>query len=96
MGDSRAVACVCGVARPLSFDHKPVNAEESRRINAAGGWVEFNRVNGNLALSRALGDFSFKCNSEKSAEEQIVTGMSFISFRFFIFKTLLFFNELLV
>ena len=26
----------------------------------AGGWVEYNRVNGNLALSRALGDFVFK------------------------------------
>lgn len=30
---------------------------------------------GNLALSRALGDFVFKRNPEKSAEEQIVTGM---------------------
>jgi protein phosphatase 2C family protein 2/3 len=44
------------------------------RIVAAGGWVEFNRVNGNLALSRALGDFIFKRNDSKSAEEQIVTG----------------------
>ncbi|VDD88401.1 unnamed protein product [Enterobius vermicularis] len=73
VGDSRAVACVSGVAKPLSFDHKPANDDESRRINAAGGWVEFNRVNGNLALSRALGDFAFKCNLEKSPEEQIVT-----------------------
>ena len=29
---------------------------------------------GNLALSRALGDFVFKKNEEKSAKEQIVTG----------------------
>ena len=29
---------------------------------------------GNLALSRALGDFAFKRNSKKPAEEQIVTG----------------------
>ena len=28
---------------------------------------------GNLALSRALGDFVFKKNEKKSAEEQIVT-----------------------
>lgn len=34
------------------------------------------RVNGNLALSRALGDFSFKKNEDKSPEEQIVTGTS--------------------
>ena len=31
---------------------------------------------GNLALSRALGDFCFKKNDKKSAEEQIVTGRS--------------------
>ena len=31
---------------------------------------------GNLALSRALGDFCFKKNDKKSAEEQIVTGMN--------------------
>lgn len=29
---------------------------------------------GNLALSRALGDFIFKKNPSKSVEEQIVTG----------------------
>ena len=29
---------------------------------------------GNLALSRALGDFVFKKNDKKKAEEQIVTG----------------------
>ncbi|MFH4973923.1 hypothetical protein AB6A40_000632 [Gnathostoma spinigerum] len=73
VGDSRAVACVSGEARPLSFDHKPANEAEARRIVAAGGWVEFNRVNGNLALSRALGDFAFKKNEQIKAEEQIVT-----------------------
>jgi hypothetical protein len=31
-------------------------------------------VNGNLALSRALGDFAFKNNENMSAREQIVTG----------------------
>lgn len=73
VGDSRAVASVAGEVEQLSFDHKPSNEAESRRITAAGGWVEFNRVNGNLALSRALGDFVFKKNEKKRAEEQIVT-----------------------
>lgn len=74
VGDSRAIACIAGHVSPLSFDHKPSNEDEAKRINAAGGWVELNRVNGNLALSRALGDFVFKKNEKKRPEEQIVTG----------------------
>lgn len=75
VGDSRSCASVCGEVQQLSFDHKPSNETENNRIIAAGGWVEFNRVNGNLALSRALGDFVFKRNDKKSAEEQIVTAL---------------------
>lgn len=74
MGDSRAIASINGNVDVLSLDHKPGNDTEIKRIQAAGGWVEFNRVNGNLALSRALGDFVFKKNEKKTAEEQIVTG----------------------
>ncbi|WFD43199.1 protein-serine/threonine phosphatase [Malassezia psittaci] len=62
-----------GGAKPLSYDHKPSNPDEHSRILNAGGFVEFDRVNGNLALSRALGDFEFKQNSSLPAEEQIVT-----------------------
>lgn len=40
---------------------------------AAGGFVEFGRVNGNLALSRAIGDIEFKRNTHLSKEAQIVT-----------------------
>jgi|UniRef100_A0AC35GMB1 protein phosphatase 2C family protein 2/3 len=73
VGDSRAVSCINGVAMPLSFDHKPGNEDEQKRIHDAGGWVEYNRVNGNLALSRALGDFIYKRNDAKLAKDQIVT-----------------------
>ena len=89
-GDSRAVLSQAGTAIPLSNDHKPLNHEEYNRIVAAGGFVEFGRVNGNyynqpakgrtfsnilgnLALSRALGDFNFKENPSLPVEEQIVT-----------------------
>jgi serine/threonine protein phosphatase PrpC len=48
------------VAEPLSEDHKPENDEELKRIIAAGGHVEDNRVNGSLNLSRSLGDFEYK------------------------------------
>jgi serine/threonine protein phosphatase PrpC len=74
-GDSRAVISQRGKAVPLSVDHKPNDPEEMKRIIAAGGWVDACRVNGNLALSRALGDFIFKNNDSLKAEEQIVTGM---------------------
>ena len=35
-----------GQVEQLSFDHKPGNEAETKRIISAGGWVEFNRVNG--------------------------------------------------
>ena len=57
----------------MSNDHKPTNKEETERIVAAGGFVEFGRVNGNLALSRAIGDFEFKQNFSLAPEKQIVT-----------------------
>jgi len=46
---------------------------EKARICAAGGFVDFGRVNGNLALSRAIGDFEFKKSADLSPEQQIVT-----------------------
>nr|CAI5856462.1 unnamed protein product [Callosobruchus analis] len=72
-GDSRAVACIAGKMELLSQDHKPSDKVEYNRIVAAGGWVDANRVKGNLALSRALGDYAFKRNQHKRPEEQIVT-----------------------
>ncbi|KAK6524322.1 Protein phosphatase 2C 2 [Orbilia ellipsospora] len=72
-GDSRTVLGVKGRAKPLSFDHKPQNEGEKARITAAGGFVDFGRVNGNLALSRAIGDFEFKKSADLPPEQQIVT-----------------------
>ena len=72
-GDSRSVLALDGVAKTLSFDHKPSLMNEQSRIVAANGFVETDRVNGNLALSRAIGDFEFKTNENVSTEEQIVT-----------------------
>ena len=59
-GDSRAVLARDGIAVTLSEDHKPFNDGEKDRIEAAGSHVKFNRVNGDLAVSRALGDFVYK------------------------------------
>ena len=73
IGDSRCIACTNGLAEPLSSDHKPCNDEEKSRIEQAGGFVEFNRVNGNLALSRAFGDFAFKSRCDLPQEQQMIT-----------------------
>ncbi|CAI5755520.1 unnamed protein product [Candida verbasci] len=72
-GDSRTIMSINGFAKNLSYDHKPSNEGEKARICAAGGYVDMGRVNGNLALSRGIGDFDFKKNVDLPAEEQIVT-----------------------
>ncbi|OAA33407.1 Protein phosphatase 2C [Moelleriella libera RCEF 2490] len=72
-GDSRGVLGIKGRAKPMSQDHKPQLENEKNRITAAGGFVDFGRVNGNLALSRAIGDFEFKKSAELPPEQQIVT-----------------------
>jgi serine/threonine protein phosphatase PrpC len=58
---------------PLSEDHKPDDPIEKKRIYNANGFVEDGRVNGMLALSRALGDFEYKNNPAMKAKDQAVT-----------------------
>lgn len=72
-GDSRTIMSINGYAKALSYDHKPSNEGEKTRICSAGGYVDMGRVNGNLALSRGIGDFEFKKNLDLPPEEQIVT-----------------------
>lgn len=71
-GDSRAILRRAGSVLPLSFDHKPNNIPESERINQAGGFVKCKRVDGDLAVSRGLGDFSYKSNESLPVEQQKV------------------------
>jgi serine/threonine protein phosphatase PrpC len=73
-GDSRATMChKGGINMVLSEDHKPNNEEEKARINAAGGFVQDNRVDGFLAVSRGLGDFCLKDNESKEPAGQKVS-----------------------
>jgi len=68
-GDSRTVLSKGKKAVDLSVDHKPNDPEEKRRIIAGNGFVEDNRVNGMLALSRAMGDFEYKNNTMMKAKD---------------------------
>jgi serine/threonine protein phosphatase PrpC len=84
-GDSRCIACVAGEAVALSVDHKPDLPAEKKRIEEAshdvqdsveivqGKRTKIARVDGKLAVSRAIGDSDFKDNPSAPATEQAVT-----------------------
>lgn len=50
--------------KELTKDHHPDREDERSRVEAAGGyvleWAGVHRVNGELALSRAIGDVPYK------------------------------------
>ncbi|XP_058447964.1 protein phosphatase 1L isoform X2 [Malaya genurostris] len=77
VGDSRGVMCdLKGNAIPLSFDHKPQQVREQKRIADAGGFISFKgvwRVAGILATSRALGDYPLKEKNLVIAEPDILS-----------------------
>ena len=72
-GDSRALLCRKGKVHFATADHKPNNPKERERIQNAGGSVMIQRVNGSLAVSRALGDYDYKNVNNKGPTEQLVS-----------------------
>ncbi|XP_052291936.1 uncharacterized protein LOC102621122 isoform X3 [Citrus sinensis] len=71
IGDSKALLCSEKFQSPaeakvkeLTRDHHPDREDERYRVEAAGGyvlqWGGVSRVNGQLAVSRAIGDLSYK------------------------------------
>lgn len=71
-GDSRAVLYDGENLRFATEDHKPLNPKERKRIIDAGGTAT-DRINGTLAVSRALGDFDFKKDRQRGPCEQLVS-----------------------
>ena len=72
-GDSRGLLCRAGNLAYNTVDHKPMNEMERMRIEKAGGTVMMQRVNGSLAVSRALGDFDYKRSTDLKQNEQLVS-----------------------
>ena len=69
-GDSRCVVGEGGRAIPLSVYHKPTQKRERERIYKAGSTVNIEgRIDGNLNLSRAIGDIVHKKNPKLSLKE---------------------------
>ncbi|KAL8136908.1 hypothetical protein V2J09_002909 [Rumex salicifolius] len=56
-GDCRAVLSRQGIALEMSEDHRPCSFAERTRIESLGGYVEDGYLNGQLAVTRALGDW---------------------------------------
>merc|ERR1711937_732276 len=70
VGDSRVVLCrVGGQCVELTSDHKPSRPDEAARVRAAGGFILHKRVMGELAITRAFGDESFKMGIRAMLEE---------------------------
>ncbi|KAL8129959.1 hypothetical protein V2J09_019114 [Rumex salicifolius] len=63
-GDCRAVVSRAGTAQPLTTDHRPSRPDEKDRIEATGGYIDCYhgvwRIQGSLAVSRAIGDRNLK------------------------------------
>ena len=57
VGDSRAVLSRKGAAAELTVDHKPDAPGELTRIESAGGHVVDGYLDGNISVSRALGNW---------------------------------------
>eukprot|EP00758_Cryptobia_borreli_P003827 Tbor_TRINITY_DN4005_c0_g2::TRINITY_DN4005_c0_g2_i1::g.11848::m.11848 len=72
VGDSRIMIIRDGNIKFVTTDHKPQNPEERARIESCGGVVRLNRVDGDLAVSRAFGDGLFKRNEDRRADSQRV------------------------
>ncbi|CAI0556146.1 unnamed protein product [Linum tenue] len=61
VGDCRVILSKHGVAVPLTIDHRlNTREDERRRIENMGGYVHCDRVQGSLAVSRAIGDLHLK------------------------------------
>lgn len=72
-GDSRCVMGRAGKAVEMSIDHKPDCKTEIDRIEKSGSTITDGRVDGNLNLTRSLGDLKYKHREHLTPEEQAIT-----------------------
>jgi serine/threonine protein phosphatase PrpC len=87
-GDSRAVLSRGGTSIIATEDHKPILNSEAARVHKAGGFVKMqqignqmiSRIDGKLAVSRAMGDLAFKGDPSLSACKQKVICMPDVQF----------------
>lgn len=59
-GDCRAILSRHGLAFEMSKDHRPCYEKERVRIESLGGFIEDGYLNGQLGVTRAIGNFHIK------------------------------------
>jgi hypothetical protein len=70
-GDSRAILFSAGQTLALTRDHIPTDEDERQRIVNQGGAVIGGRLQGQLGVSRAFGNYEFKESQVLSAEPEV-------------------------
>ncbi|MED6206124.1 hypothetical protein PIB30_023988 [Stylosanthes scabra] len=65
-GDCRAVLSRHGAAIEMSKDHRPYCIKERKRIESLGGFIDDGYLNGQLGVTRALGDWHLEGMKETS------------------------------
>jgi len=74
VGDSRIIVGRNGGVECISMteDHKPSIPAEQERIERCGGTVSMDRVDGMLAMSRAMGDAEYKQGPGGALEQKVI------------------------
>lgn len=76
LGDSQALLVGQGICEMLVNPHKPERSDECKRIEEMGGFVVnidgLYRINGQLAVSRAIGDHQYKPIVSAEPEVRVV------------------------
>ncbi|XP_047338452.1 probable protein phosphatase 2C 27 [Impatiens glandulifera] len=67
-GDCRAVLSRNGMAIEMSTDHRPCSNEERKRIESLGGFIDDGYLNGQLGVTRAIGNWHIKGLKESSGQ----------------------------
>jgi len=71
-GDCRAIMSQCGgLIQQITRDHRPTDEEEEQRIVLQGGTVIGGRLQGQLGVSRAFGNYEFKESNILSSDPEI-------------------------
>lgn len=78
VGDAEVVLATGHEAKCLTVKHLASHSDEAARVAAAGGRIFLGRVNGTIAVSRALGDIDLKANYNKAASDY-VTALPYVS-----------------